>query len=109
MTAANQASARAATCNPTGGPPMATATLVAPLPATQRNGRRGAESGSSGGGSESASQSQISKRSGERASGSKKQSRRWRQPKTVREFAAQANAVATMLLNGEIDLDKAKA
>lgn len=32
----------------------------------------------------------------------------WRQPKTVREFAAQANAVATLVLNGQIDLDKAK-
>jgi len=34
--------------------------------------------------------------------------RRWRQPRTVREFAAQANAVATMVLNGTMDLDAAR-
>ena len=40
------------------------------------------------------------------ASDSKK---RWSQPKTVRQFTSQVNAVATKLLNGEIDLDQAKA
>lgn len=34
--------------------------------------------------------------------------RRWRKPKTVREFAAQANDVATMILNGEIDMEQAR-
>jgi hypothetical protein len=32
----------------------------------------------------------------------------WRTPKTVREFAAQVNHVATMVLNDEIDPDKAR-
>ncbi len=35
--------------------------------------------------------------------------RRYRQPKNVREFASQANAVASAILNGEIDLDTARA
>ena len=34
--------------------------------------------------------------------------RRWRSPRSAMEFAAQANAVATMVLNGDIDLDKAR-
>jgi len=33
---------------------------------------------------------------------------RWRQPKTVRNFASQVNAVATKVLNGEIDMDAAR-
>lgn len=32
----------------------------------------------------------------------------WRKPKTIKEFASQANAIATMILNGEIDMDKAR-
>lgn len=34
--------------------------------------------------------------------------RRWKRPRNVREFAAQANAVATMLLNGDLDIDTAR-
>lgn len=41
-----------------------------------------------------------------RASGSK---RRWREPKSIKEFASQVNAVSTLLLNDGIDLEKAKA
>ena len=33
----------------------------------------------------------------------------WLQPRSAREFASQANAVATMLLNGKIDLETARA
>lgn len=33
----------------------------------------------------------------------------WSQPKTVRQFTSQVNAVATKLLNGEIEVDQAKA
>lgn len=40
------------------------------------------------------------------SSGSK---RRWRKPRTVKEVTAQATTVATMLLNGEIDLETARA
>lgn len=48
----------------------------------------------------------TSRRSGEPSSGSKV---RWRRPKNVREFAAQANSVATMMLNGDLDIDTARA
>jgi hypothetical protein len=34
--------------------------------------------------------------------------RRWRSPRTAMEFAAQANAVATLLLNGEMDIETAR-
>lgn len=63
------------------------------------------DSGSTDTRSESASASPTSKSSGERSSGS---TRRWRQPRNVREFAAQANAVATMVLNGTMDLESAR-
>ena len=33
----------------------------------------------------------------------------WRKPRTVREFAAQANEVATKILNGEIDMEVARS
>jgi hypothetical protein len=33
---------------------------------------------------------------------------RWRTPRNAREFAAQANRVATMVLNGEIDPEAAR-
>lgn len=34
--------------------------------------------------------------------------RSWRPPSTVREFAAQTNSVATLVLRGEIDLERAR-
>ena len=34
--------------------------------------------------------------------------RRWRSPRSAMEFAAQANAVATMVLNGDLDLETAR-
>lgn len=33
----------------------------------------------------------------------------WRRPRDAKAFAAQANRVATMILNGEMDLDTARA
>lgn len=39
----------------------------------------------------------------------KPSTRRWKQPSTVRQLTAQANAVSTLLLNGKIGLDVAKA
>jgi hypothetical protein len=42
---------------------------------------------------------------GSPASGSKPH---WSLPKTVRQFTSQANAVATKLLNGKLDLEVAK-
>ena len=35
--------------------------------------------------------------------------KQWRQPKSVRQFASQASAVCTLLLNGKLDLETAKA
>lgn len=32
----------------------------------------------------------------------------WRTPRTVREFASQANQVATMVLNGDLDINTAR-
>lgn len=46
-----------------------------------------------------------SKPSEQPSSGSKQH---WPTPTNVREFAAQANKIATMVLNNEIDMDKAR-
>lgn len=55
---------------------------------------------------ESAPESQqTSKNSGEPSRGLSKQ---WQQPRNVKEFAAQANRVATLVLSGEIDLETAR-
>lgn len=35
-------------------------------------------------------------------------SKLWKAPKNIKEFAAQANLVATQVLNGEIDIDTAR-
>lgn len=56
--------------------------------------------------SSAADRAQTSQNSGGRSSES---IGRWREPKNVREFASQANRVATMLLNGEISIDTARA
>lgn len=39
---------------------------------------------------------------------SKPSNKRYRKPRTIREFAAQANEIATLVLNGEIDLETAR-
>jgi hypothetical protein len=39
---------------------------------------------------------------------SRPSNKRWRKPRNVREFAAQANEIATLLLNDEIDIEKAR-
>lgn len=54
---------------------------------------------------ESASTSPSSKPSGKPSGGS---TRRWRPARNAIEFAGQANQVATMVLNGEIDPDVAR-
>lgn len=56
--------------------------------------------------SASASTSPTSSSSDRPSTGS---TRRYRRPRTVREFAAQANSVATAILNGDIDIDRARA
>lgn len=99
-------SARRATSEPTDETPNDDAsTLSASLPTksgTRRNGASGSATTESG----SDSTSLISKPSARRSSASTK---RWRKPRNVREFAAQANEVATMMLNGDLDIDTARA
>lgn len=70
-------------------------------PATPPSTGSGATDTKSG----SVSASPTSRTSDAPSSGS---TRRWRQPRNVREFAAQANAVATMVLNGTMDLESAR-
>lgn len=76
--------------------------------ATQRSGSSGSAATSSGPVPTSAeelptqSSQATSGSSGEASGGS---TRHWRTPRSAREFSAQANRVATMLLNGEIDRD----
>jgi hypothetical protein len=59
----------------------------------------------SGGRNTTSSFRRKSRNSVKQSKGSK---RHWRPPRNVREFAAQANQVATMVLNSEIDEDKAR-
>lgn len=54
----------------------------------------------------SAGTTPISGNSDELSGGS---SRHWQKPRDAKAFAVQANEVATMILNGEIDLDRARA
>ena len=68
--------------------------------------RAGADAGSGAGKSGLGSGSRTSNASGAPSGGS---TRRWRKPTSVKEFAAQANAVATLLLNGELDVEIARA
>jgi hypothetical protein len=69
--------------------------------ATTRSG----VSGSTAGGSASVGASRTSNPSEPPSTPSMRQ---WRKPKDAAAFAAQANRVATMILNGEIDLDTAR-
>lgn len=75
-------------------------------PNTSAETQKSGESGSETTESESEPVFPTSRRSGEPSRDSKV---RWRKPRNVREFAAQANSVATMMLNGEIDIDTARA
>ena len=66
---------------------------------------RSADAGSGRGRNESASSFPTSANSDAQTSGS---SRRWRKPRHVRALAAQVNEVATQVLNGDIDFEKAR-
>lgn len=57
-------------------------------------------------GNVSDSTSRTSRSSGGRSDGSRKS---WVKPTTVKEFAAQVNEIATMVMNDKIGLDKARA
>lgn len=65
-----------------------------------------ADSGSATGRREVADDPKTSSTSG---TPSRHSTRRYKKPNNVREFASQANTVATRILNGEIDLDTARA
>lgn len=69
-----------------------------PTPESEPSGSEPTESASG-------STSPTSRPSAEPSDGSMKQ---WKKPHNVREFAAQANSVATDLLNGEMNLDVAR-
>ena len=99
------ANAPAATNADTARRQRASAATTTPSSATTPATPTGAGSGSIDTSSASDSVPRISRNSGEPSSGSTK---RWRQPRNVREFAAQTNAVATMVLNGDIELDTAR-
>lgn len=68
-------------------------------------GEHGGDAGSTRTANGSASSSQTYRLSAGRSNGSK---RRWPKPKTVKQFAAQINEVATLVLNGEIELEQAR-
>lgn len=71
-------------------------------PKERRRAGSGSEDGDSAGESTS---TRTSTRSGKRA---KPSSKRWRKPANVKEFASQVNEVATLVLNGELDIDQAR-
>lgn len=91
--------ARRATNGATAAHPKASADTTTPLSATWADTPTSIDSGGTSTKSESASESPTSKRSAGRSVGSKGH---WRQPATVKEFAAQVNAIATAVLNGEV-------
>ena len=99
------ASVPGATSVDTAPRPKGSAGTTMPSSGTTGGTSPSAASGSTATSNASASGSQTSKTSDAPSSGS---TRRWRQPRNVREFAAQANAVATMVLNGTMDLDAAR-
>lgn len=99
------ASVTAVTSGDTGPVNSGGDTTTTPSSPTTHATPRSIGSGASAGRNAPDDPSPNSKTSDERSSDSK---RRWKQPRNAREFAAQANAVATMVLNGEMNLDAAR-
>jgi hypothetical protein len=85
--------------------PKATPEPSPPTAPTSPDTPTSADSGSTPGRSGPAGESQISTSSAEPSIVSIKQ---WPTPKNVRGFASQVNQVATMVLNGDIDLNNAR-
>src|SRR4051812_5299565 len=101
------ASATGATRPDTERPPRGDDATTTPSPATADGTLTSTASGRGAGGiGPDDSSRTTSSRSGERSGGS---TARYRRPRSALEFAAQANTVATAVLNGEIDLDVARA
>lgn len=89
----------------TGAPAPASDGTTTPSSATTPETPRSTSDGVTPTRSASGSESPSSKTSDAPSSGS---TRRWRSPANARQFAAQANRVATMVLNGEMDGDTAR-
>lgn len=89
----------------TGTAQVSATSTAEPSPLTRKRTRSSAASGSTTTALVSAGGTPISERSGVPSNGSKGP---WRKPRDAKTFAAQANEVATMILNGEIDLDVAR-
>jgi hypothetical protein len=86
-------------------PPEVASEPSRPTRPTSPGTRRSDGSGSTPGKSASAGGSRASRSSGAQ---SRPSSAHWSQPGTVKQFAGQVNKIATMVLNGEIDLDHAR-
>jgi hypothetical protein len=97
--------APAATSADTGTRQPASDDTTMPSSATTLDIPTSTDSGDSGGRRASGSAPPNSRSSAPPSTGS---SRRWRAPDNARQFAAQANRVATMVLNGEMDVDTAR-
>lgn len=87
-------------------PSLGEESTTMPLSATTSETQTSTSSGP-GPGSAEPGESLQSSRPSEQPSA--RSTRRWRSPRNAMEFAAQANAVATLLLNGEIDVETTRA
>lgn len=104
-TAAVGAAARPATSASTGSAQKRGRRTADESPRTSAATTPSGASGNTAGANASAGASRTSKNSGQPSDGSMQP---WRKPRDAKSFAAQANAVATMILNGELDLDVAR-
>jgi len=94
--------ARAATKHATERQKTASAGTTTPSSATTPATPTSTSDGAASGRSEPDGESPTSKTSDEPSKG-------WTAPHSIKDFAKQVNLVATMVLNGEIDLDTARA
>jgi len=81
----------------------ASSSIISEIPQSEPGGS------TTGGNPQDERSPKMSTSSGEPSRGSKPPSLKWKQPKTVKEFASQASVVCTRLLNGEMDLEVARA
>lgn len=100
--------ARGATCADTDSHRSGSLPVVPAMPSGEPASEGRTISGSIAASEESMSTSTSTPTSSSSEEPSRDSKRRWQKPMNVRQFAAQANEVATMILNGEIDLDIAQ-
>lgn len=96
------ATARRATSVATDGTPLDGRSTGKRSPRTSNGTPRSADDGSAPTANGSASSSPTSESSARRSGG-------WTKPRNVKQFAGQVNEIATMVLNGEIDIETARA